>query len=185
MNMVKNVACALAFATVLWSGVEPVNAVAGEAGGSGRLIYSDTGRDPKGEPRLISTDIRSSTRRVMQMSDHKVLVIRVRTYDTLNFWWLMQVGLDSRFGRKADFQIIMYNADMDGGMHCYLKHKAPRHREHVSKGRIVQNGDVARCRIRLSSVHPSKHPRWRVRPYSLNDIRRRHPDRAPTHGWYG
>ena len=115
------------------------------------------------------------------MSDHKVLVIRVRTYNKLGFWWRMQVGLDSRFGPRADFQLFMINADMDGGLRCEVVRKA-RHRADLPKGRIVQRGHVARCRIRLATIHPDKQVRWRIRSAYLSRLH--HPDRAPYEGWY-
>lgn len=172
---------ALTCLIVLVTGMEPGTVSAATTGGDGTIKYSETGWDQRDFPEGPSPDIQLTSRRVVKMSDHRVLVIRVRVYRKLGNYWRMQVGLDSRHGNKPDFRMTLVNADLNGAG-CYVERKQPKHQLHPPRGRFVQHGKVARCRIRLSTIHPTRHVRWRVRSYSLNHPA--HPDRAPTHGWF-
>ena len=146
------------------------------------LAYEDSGFDPD-DRRVVGydPDIRSTVRTVWRTGSGRALRVSFRAYERLGIYWFVTVLLDARGGPKVDHVMGLSNADQSGkGCGVY-----PRgHRKEVVQGGFLQRGDMARCRVPTSLVHPTKRIRWKLRSpsgYVHNNV-----DIAPNGGgWFG
>jgi hypothetical protein len=151
------------------------------ASGDSALAYQDTGFDPDDRSLGESDpDIRSSTRRVEPSQHGRVLSIRVRTYEPFGPFWELRVFLDSKGGRRADYLVLMTQADVAG--RCTLDERGGGQDETI--GRLRSRQDVARCRLPARLVDPDKQPRWRIVSPSQSSNPGAETERAPNEGWY-
>ena len=80
--------------------------------------YDDTGYDERDQAE--GYDIRSTTRRVYDGNDRRVLKIVVRIYegdrplDDQNYVWSMEVTLDSKGGLASDALVRLWSEDLSG-----------------------------------------------------------------------
>jgi hypothetical protein len=144
------------------------------------VAYQDVGVDPDDRPVLaFDPDIRRTVRNVFVGAEGRVLRIRVWTYEDLGIFWSMTVRLDSRRWIRWDYTMVLFNFDLSGkGCSVYRR----GHRDEAIEGWFRQEGDLTRCRVPLSLVHPEKRIRWRI--VSPTGYEGGITERAPNHGWY-
>jgi hypothetical protein len=144
------------------------------------LAYEDRGFDPDDRSFVGDPDIRSTVRTVRTAGSGRVLSVRFRAHEGLGVYWSLTVLLDARGGRRVDHVMKLGNADQSG-KGCVV---SPRGRPgEAVEGGFVQRGDMARCRVPVSLVQPTKRIRWKLRSPSGYS---RRADVAPNGGgWYG
>jgi len=140
--------------------------------------YRDTGYDPND---VKSTpDVRSTTRKVLQVDGRRVLAVVVRSYGRWPGWrtgFGVKVKLDTRGGPRFDAKLLLLSGE---DAIC----TAVRNDEQLSPLDLGFSRDRTRivCRVPMPFLGPNKRIRWKV---MAGTWRLRHPDYAPSdRSWY-